>query len=111
IPTATVDGGDLLDVRGAAAPLLADIRAGAGPALLECNVTRIRPHYEGDLRRTGDDANDPVERFARALIDAGESTTRIEEVKQRAAADAAQVLARALEDPLPRPEDDATLVF
>ena len=48
IPTATVDGNDALAVHGAAAPFIADARAGKGPALLECLTYRMRGHYEGD---------------------------------------------------------------
>jgi pyruvate dehydrogenase E1 component alpha subunit len=109
--TETVDGGDVLVVRDAAARLLDGVRGGGGPALLECQVTRIRPHYEGDLRRTGDDHNDPVERLARSLVEGGTASATIAEVQGQAAARADQALARALGDPLPHPDHDAALVF
>jgi pyruvate dehydrogenase E1 component alpha subunit len=111
IATATVDGGDVLAVRAAATTLLNEVRAGRGPAMLECQVTRIRPHYEGDLRRTDDDRNDPVERFARALVDDGIAPSALDDVRRRAALETERALTRALDDPLPDPDHDTELVF
>jgi len=44
IPATTVDGMDLLEVRAAASAGLEALRAGEGPALLECISYRFTPH-------------------------------------------------------------------
>lgn len=44
MPSATIDGTDVDAVRGAAAGLVAGIRAGGGPAFLECRSERLTPH-------------------------------------------------------------------
>jgi acetoin:2,6-dichlorophenolindophenol oxidoreductase subunit alpha len=44
----TVDGNDVVAVRGAFARFLESARAGRGPLLLECLTYRLRGHYEGD---------------------------------------------------------------
>jgi pyruvate dehydrogenase E1 component alpha subunit len=43
-----VDGNDALAVHGAAGELLARLRGGEGPALLECLTYRLGGHYVGD---------------------------------------------------------------
>ena len=47
IPGETVDGMDVLAVREAATRLAAGVRAGGGPALLECLSGRLLPHSTG----------------------------------------------------------------
>jgi pyruvate dehydrogenase E1 component alpha subunit len=44
----TVDGNDALAVHAGAADLLAQVRGGDGPALLECLTYRLGGHYVGD---------------------------------------------------------------
>ncbi len=46
-----VDGNDVLAVAAEAEELVANLRAGDGPALLECTTFRVRGHYEGDAQR------------------------------------------------------------
>jgi len=48
IPSAVVDGTDVLAVYEAASNLVANIRKGQGPAILECKSYRWRGHFEGD---------------------------------------------------------------
>jgi len=111
MPVETIDGGDVVAVRAAADRLVAQVRSG-GPALLECRVTRLRPHYEGDLRPAADaDANDPVARLAAALAAAGEDEARLMALRDTARADAEQALATVLADPPARADDAARLVF
>ncbi len=78
MPGVTVDGGDVLAVRGAAQEAVARARAGAGPTLLECLVRRWSGHYVGDgqkYRPKGEleaaRAIDPIARFTAALLEAG----------------------------------------
>lgn len=50
IPGVRVDGNDFFAVRAAVASLVADIRKGSGPALLECLTYRLSGHSRGDPR-------------------------------------------------------------
>ena len=54
IPYRQVDGRDVALVATAAADIIAPMRKGGGPAVLECRTTRIRGHYEGDSQRYRD---------------------------------------------------------
>jgi pyruvate dehydrogenase E1 component alpha subunit len=48
IPSATVDGNDVLAVRDAVAAAAGEARAGGGPRFVEALTYRLRGHYEGD---------------------------------------------------------------
>ena len=74
IPSSTVDGNDLLEVREAMVKALQHARAGKGPAFVECLTHRLRGHYEGDpakYRELSELAEwkqkDPIARFTREL--------------------------------------------
>ena len=73
----TVDGMDVIAVHDAARSLAADVRAGAGPAFLECEAERFFPHSTATREtRTPAElaaavARCPIERLARALRDDG----------------------------------------
>jgi pyruvate dehydrogenase E1 component alpha subunit len=105
IASRTVDGNDLAAVRDAAAALVAPLRSGGGPALLECLTYRMRGHYEGDparYRAASEVAEwkekDPVARFARAASERGElddAAARRAEVSARRRVDEAVAAARA----------------
>lgn len=64
VPYFSVDGNDVAAVAVATADVVALVRSGAGPALLECATTRVRGHFEGDAQkyRTSDDQDwrDPL---------------------------------------------------
>ncbi len=104
VPSATVDGNDLVPIRGVAAALVAGIRAGTGPALLECLTYRMRGHYEGDpakYRAAAEvaewKAKDPVARFARTAVERGwlsEADARAAEPAARERVAAALAFAR-----------------
>ncbi|MDF2368978.1 MAG: thiamine pyrophosphate-dependent dehydrogenase E1 component subunit alpha [Sneathiella sp.] len=51
IPSAFVDGDDVLAVNEAASELVTAIRAGEGPYVLECVTHRVRGHFEGDPQK------------------------------------------------------------
>ena len=74
MPGVRVDGNDLFAVRDTVAALAADIRAGKGPALLECATYRLSGHSRGDPRvyRTREEEaaawkNDPILRLETRL--------------------------------------------
>lgn len=60
-----VDGNDVVAVADEAAELVASVREGHGPALLECVTSRVRGHFEGDPQhyRPGDEqlGRDPLD--------------------------------------------------
>jgi pyruvate dehydrogenase E1 component alpha subunit len=75
IPHRAVDGNDVFAVAAAAEAIVAQVRAGGGPAILECRTARFGGHYEGDPQRGRDKAEiasladrDPVT-LARAALD------------------------------------------
>ena len=74
IPSATVDGNDILAVREAMDRAVNNARAGKGPTFVECLTYRLRGHYEGDpgkyreLSQLADwKKKDPIARFTRVL--------------------------------------------
>lgn len=74
IPSNTVDGNDLLEVRDVMAKAVRHARAGKGPAFVECLTHRLRGHYEGDPAKYRElsqlaewKAKDPIVRFTREL--------------------------------------------
>ncbi len=83
-----VDGNDVIAVAAAAREVVAQIRAGEGPYLLECRTKRVRGHFEGDpqkYREAGDlEAalhDDPLARCEAQLIVAGTPQQVIDEIK------------------------------
>lgn len=111
IRTAQVDGTDVSAVAAAVAPLLEVLRDGGGPALLECSVSRMRPHYEGDWR-AHEEARDPLRHAHDALVGLGADPQELAEQRDADEREAADLLASVLaEDPLPDPAEDPALVF
>lgn len=110
MPTRSLDGADVEAVARASAELLAGVRAGNGPAFLECRISRLRPHYEGDLRRARE-GRDPLERARAELAALGASEAELAAVANAARAAMARLLEEVFRDPPPNPADDAALVF
>lgn len=50
MPAVTVDGLDFFAVYRTAGELIAQMRAGHGPVLLECKTVRFYGHFEGDTQ-------------------------------------------------------------
>ena len=78
IPTATLDGQDVLTVRGSVQAAVDRARAGGGPTFLECLTYRLSGHYVGDSQRYREAAElaewqerDPIARFGRYLAAEG----------------------------------------
>lgn len=74
----SVDGMDVVAVEIAARKLLAEVRAGAGPAFLECRTYRFRAHsmFDAQLYREKAEievwkARDPINRFREWLAASG----------------------------------------
>jgi len=102
-----VDGNDVEDVESTFAEVLAEVRSGAGPQLVEAVTLRIRGHYEGDQQsyRSGDTAlvpADPLERTRDRLVQLGLTAGEFELVHT----EVAQVVADAEDFALRSAEPD-----
>jgi acetoin:2,6-dichlorophenolindophenol oxidoreductase subunit alpha len=103
IPYSSVDGNDVSAVAVLSGQVVAGIRAGGGPAMIECHTHRIRGHYEGDAQKYRDlgelealSEKDPVRVAARqlAMHDVGEGILTEELSKIDARIEAAVAAAR-----------------
>jgi pyruvate dehydrogenase E1 component alpha subunit len=108
IPAATVDGNDIDAVRRAAVDAVARVRAGDGPAFLECLTYRLRGHYEGDPGKYREAKElsewrekDPILRF----IDSADLGADSDAARARAGAAVEAATDAALAAPLPDPSD------
>ncbi len=105
LPYRQVDGSDVLAVADAAQSLIEPIRAGKGPALLECKTSRVRGHYEGDAQkyRPRDElrGRDPLEVARQNLISQGVSAADLESVASRISSNIEAAVASARAAPTP----------
>jgi len=118
IAAEVVDGSDAPAVWDAFGRLLAGVRAGEGPALLEALTHRLRGHYEGDPDRyraavSTDEwqERDPVLRLERAGVEHGwfdENAAKT--LQEQARADVEDAVEWARNSPFPTPELAMSLV-
>jgi len=110
IAAESVDGNDVVAVRAAAIAAAAKIRAGRGPALIECQTIRWRGHFEGDPQKYRDAAEleavtrvDPINRAEDLLREMGASDAEITAARDAATrrVDEAVAAARAGSFPIP----------
>jgi 2-oxoisovalerate dehydrogenase E1 component len=107
-----LDGRDYFEVRERAPDIVAEVRAGVGPALIHAKVTRPYSHSSADTQskyRSADEladesAHDPLVLFEQAAIDAGllgadEVAALKEEARQIVQAAARAALAAPRPDP------------
>lgn len=109
MPGVTVDGNDVLAVRGAVAEAAARARQGGGPSLVEGKTMRMRGHAEHDDASYVPPAlleewrrRDPIERFEgylreRGLLDEGTA----KEINDRLAKEVDEAVAFAESSPFP----------
>jgi len=119
IPSANVDGNDVVAVRAAVAEAAARARSGGGPTFVECMTYRLRGHYEGDPARYRElselsdwKSKDPIRRFAAFLAENGACTSeeiRAVESEVRALVESASQ--QALTGAWPSEESTTTLVY
>jgi 2-oxoisovalerate dehydrogenase E1 component alpha subunit len=112
IPGVTVDGSDVLACYAAAREAVTRARAGDGPSLIECKVTRLTGHssddqqtkYRTEEELAADRSLDPLPKFREQLVEAGiltpEAETRIEDAIKEAVHDATEY-AESQPDPQP----------
>jgi TPP-dependent pyruvate/acetoin dehydrogenase alpha subunit len=118
LPRETVDGNEVAAVWTVFGRLLADVRAGEGPALLECLTYRLRGHYEGDPDRYREAVSkaewqekDPILRLQRnGAADGWLSDGEPAELEAAARAEVEEAVVAAQRSPFPDAALAATLV-
>ena len=99
---AQVDGNDVEAVASAAVTMVASLRGGSGPAILECITRRVRGHYEGDPQKyrpaeelAALEAGDPIAIARRALVAAGVESRELDALDEAVEQATAQSIERA----------------
>ena len=111
MPAIAVNGCDVESVASSASKMADLVRSGGGPALLVCKISRLRPHYEGDLRQQ-ESAEDPLQECMRLLVELGEEEESLVKLHESNISEARNLLTSVLdEEPLPNPADDLGLVY
>ncbi len=106
-----VDGCDVEAVAQAFSTLARDVRKRTGPALLVCDISRLRPHYEGDLR-IQDGAADPLEICMSRLVEQGHTESELRSRHGENVERARELLDSVMKrGDLPSPSDDVALVL
>lgn len=120
IPSAIVDGNDVVAVHEATRKALAGVRAGGGPVLLEFMTYRWRGHFEApgipDLRSFEEieawKEKCPIAGLERKLLENGMvSRQTLEEINARVVQKIESAVSYALASPFPAPEDALEGVF
>ena len=119
MPSATVDGNDVMAVRAAVGEAVARARAGDGPTLVECKTIRWERHSAfsaggadpGEQRRAWQRV-DPIPRLRKALVAWGAADeTQLDRIDREALEEAAAARADAQAAPHPGPESVHEDVF
>jgi TPP-dependent pyruvate/acetoin dehydrogenase alpha subunit len=105
----TVDGNDVLAVYAAARDAASECRGGSGPVLLELltyrrtgHSRRDTCHYQPQSERDEWLARDPIDKFARVLIDQGlAEQTELDQVRAKVRAQFESAVEEARRQPLP----------
>jgi TPP-dependent pyruvate/acetoin dehydrogenase alpha subunit len=113
MPACSVDGNDVLAVYRAARAAVERARAGGGPSFIEGQTMRVRGHSEADDASYVPKAlveegrrRDPVERFARDLVERGAVPAgRVAELRAHAQAEVDEAQAWAEATPPPDPAE------
>lgn len=110
IPTATIDGNDLLAVHAAAEAAIAHVRGGAGPYLLECMTYRMSGHYVGDAQqyRSSEELaaireKCPIERLRQYLLATGAAAEELDRIAEQARLEVQRAVDEARAAPRPDP--------
>lgn len=109
--TRTVDGADPDAVHAAAATALGELREGGGPVVLWCRLDRLDSHTSSDdhrVYRTAEDIaamRDPVDLFARRLLDEGAvDEDWLERTRSRLARETEEIYDRVAAEPAADPK-------
>ncbi|MDR2175289.1 MAG: thiamine pyrophosphate-dependent dehydrogenase E1 component subunit alpha [Synergistaceae bacterium] len=114
MPAVIVDGNDVFAVHEGSKKLIDSIRAGEGPAFLECKTYRVKGHFVGDPEkyRTREevqkniDERDPIMLFERKATESGVfAPNELTAIQARVDAQIAAALKFARESPEPAVSD------
>ena len=107
-----VDGNCVGDVAKVAGKLITKMRASNTPAVLECDTTRVRGHFEGDRQDYRDaaeidalDERDPLRLARQHMQDAGIETAWFDAIEAEVAAQVDAAAEAAMNAPLPDAND------
>jgi 2-oxoisovalerate dehydrogenase E1 component len=108
VPHRPVDGNDVVVVADTMAAVLRDVRAGAGPVIVEADTYRWHGHYEGDPQRYRTaaeleqwQARDPLTVLRQRLVATGLAAAEIDELDTQAGAEITAAVERARSSPEP----------
>jgi 2-oxoisovalerate dehydrogenase E1 component len=118
LPAVTIDGNDPSEVEAATAEAADRARNGGGPTFVECTTTRLAAHYQGDVEhyrpredRAAAEAQDPIPRVRRQLLDAGLTEAELAVVEDAVDAELAEAETRALRGSKPDPASATAGVY
>jgi pyruvate dehydrogenase E1 component alpha subunit len=119
VPSAVVDGMDLIDVDAAAQTAVCRARDGYGPSVVEAVCYRYRGHFEGDAQdyRTPEEverwrAMDPIDRLGFRLKRLEWADDEVLDQRRRSAEEeVAKAMAFAEQSPLPETDEALVGVF
>ena len=117
-----VDGQDVLAVNAVVAELVADARAGKGPAFVECHTYRYHGHHVGDINREyyrpkSEEAEwratrDPIKLLGEKLVAEGVVTgAELKAMEAEVREEAAAAMAFGLAAPFPDPSEVTLHVY
>lgn len=100
-----VDGNDALSVAELARAVVQRIRAGEGPAIIECSTQRVRGHYEGDAQKYRDQnelanlsSSDPLSRLEARMRESGLTAEEIDGITTEVEAQVERAIVAARAD-------------
>jgi TPP-dependent pyruvate/acetoin dehydrogenase alpha subunit len=106
IPYHAVDGNDVEAVVAVAARVVAGIRKGGGPAVIECATRRVRGHFEGDAQKYRAESeiaalseHDPLRIAAERLLKGGLDQSELDGIAAEVEARVASAVAAARKAP------------
>ncbi|MGI9952605.1 thiamine pyrophosphate-dependent dehydrogenase E1 component subunit alpha [Moorellaceae bacterium AZ2] len=119
IPYCTIDGNDVEKVYETTCELVADIRAGKGPALLELITYRWQGHFAGDPasyrpkeeERYWKEEKCPIKQARNKLLGMGVSEDQIRAEEEAVEKEIASMLEFALKSPDPEPQEALNFVY
>jgi len=119
IPGEQVDGNDVLAVHGAARRAVDRARSGGGPTLIESLTYRMKGHAEHDAQAYVPKEEleewrrrDPLERYARALVESAAATAdELSAVDRAVSEEVDREVEAAEKSPLPTPDDALKNVY
>jgi pyruvate dehydrogenase E1 component alpha subunit len=104
IPFRRIDGNDVREVAAIATEIVATIREGGRPYVVECVTRRVRGHFEGDPQRyrtETDDAVDPLAFTRAALAADGIAAAALDDIDRQVAAELEAAISGASASPVP----------